>query len=484
MNIEAVRTAYPDMVIPNVGSYYSSHIARWKNIFENNPSWKTVKRGGLYKKGSRQMNRLNVAKVLCDCFSDLTFSEQCEITIDDAAYQEFIDKQLEDNGFWENMPETVSMGYALGGCTVKVYAENAKPRINYVHANHFLPIEWTGKQITSGAFTTVAHRNGNFYTLVEMQNKGRVEYKLFLSTTMDSLGSPCALSELYNFGDSADYKADCPMFAYFKPCTSNNVEYDTPLGMSIYANSIDTLKALDVAFDSFAREFILGKKRIIVPSSAIQTVVDTKTGELVRYFDADDEAFVALKADDADQMKVQDNTVELRVEEHVAAINALLNILCFQVGLSAGTLSFDAVQGLKTATEVISQDSKTARTIKSNKNLLTETIETVIHALIAVGVYLGLIPQKEYTVTIGWKDNVIIDDNTLIENNIKLVQAGLKSKLRAIMEVQKCDEATAQDELDRIAKEQAVTGLAVDDFLRGGEGDDKTGDDAAQSGAE
>lgn len=484
MNISAIKTAFPDMNIPGVENYYNEHIAIWKNVFENNPDWKKVKRSGLYKKGTRDINTLNVAKVLCDCFSDLTFSEQCEITLSNKKYQQYIDEQFEFNGFWDNMPELISVAYALGGCAVKVYAEDKLPRLNYVHANSFLPVEWTGKAVTSGAFTAVTQRDGKYYTLVEMQTKGKSEYKLFKSDTQSAFGTLCELSELYNFNDVTDYKTDVPMFAYFKPSVSNNAEYDTPLGMSIFANAMDTLKALDVAFDSFSREFILGKKRIIVPSAAIQTVVDTTTGDLVKYFDADDEAFVALKSENADSLKITDNTVELRIEEHVSAINALLNILCFQVGLSAGTLSFDAVQGMKTATEVISQDSKTARTIKSNKNLLTEAIETIVHALIAIGVWLEIIPEKKYTVTIGWKDNIVIDDNTLIDNNIKLVQAGLKSKIKAIMEIQKCDEATAQEELERIAKEQSVTGLSVDDFMNGGEDDDQTGDDEAQSGTE
>lgn len=203
-----------------------------------------------------------------------------------------------------------------------------------------------------------------------------------------------------------------------------------------------------------------------------------------RYFDADDEAFIALKTEENETLKITDNTTELRIEEHVSAINALLNILCFQIGLSAGSFSFDSVQGMKTATEVISQDSKTARTIKSNKNIITEMLEQLVNSLIALGMALDLIPVKEYAVTVGWQDNIIIDDNTLIDNNIKLTQAGLKSKLNAIMEVQKCDEETAQQELDRISKEQSVTGIDIDDFLNGGENNDKTGDDAAQSKSE
>lgn len=131
-----------------------------------------------------------------------------------------------------------------------------------------------------------------------------------------------------------------------------------------------------------------------------------------------------------------------------------------QTGLSAGTFSFDVQQGMKTATEIISQESKTARTVKNNKNLLTEMIETVVHALIQLGVMSGEISAREYSVTVGWNDNIIIDDNTLIDNNIKLVSAGLKSKIKAIMEVQKCDEATAREELERMSQESGGGDIA------------------------
>lgn len=219
------------------------------------------------------------------------------------------------------------------------------------------------------------------------------------------------------------------------------------------------MKALDVAFDSFSREFILGKKRIIVPSSCIRTVVDPETGNTKRYFDADDEAYVALKCDETQDLKITDNTVELRIEEHVSAINALLNILCFQTGLSAGTFSFDAAQGIKTATEVISAESKTARTVKANKNLVAELIEGLVKSIIALGIDLGQLPASDdYGILVTMPDSVIIDDNTKIDNNIKLVNAGLKSKRAAIMDIQNCDEATAEEELARIAKESQISG--------------------------
>ncbi len=481
--ITSCKKAFPDVNIPDIKRYYSEHINLWRDIFENNPPWRKVKRSGLYNKGFRRLKRLNTAKCLCDELSALTFSEQCNIALSDEKYQNYINKILEHNCFWDSLPEFITYAYALGGGCLKVYASNNKPCIDYIHADKFVPVEWTGKRITGGIFQSTICSNEYIYTICEKYGQTENCNKLFKSTSVEDIGYECEFSELFK-QPIANYNSDVKMFGYFKPCVANNAEYETPLGMSVYANAIDTLEALDIAFDSFSREFVLGKKRIIVPASAIQTVVDTESGKLVRYFDADDEVFTALSTEDGETQKIVDNTVVLRIEEHVAAINALLNILCFQVGLSAGTLSFDAVQGIKTATEVISQDSKTARTIKCNKNLLTETIEDVVHAVISLGVLLGDIPKADYKLTIGWQDNIIIDDNVLIDNNIKLVQAGLKSKLSAVMDVLKCDEETAQKELERISKEQSVSGLAVDDFLNGGEDSDETGDDAAQQGSE
>lgn len=434
--------------------YYSACIDKWQRIYRDDPEWRQTAKGGLFSRGKRQLLRLSMAKVLCDSLSALTFSEQCEIVLDSPEYQKYIDDTLTANGFWKQLPELLSKAYATGGAVLKCYLSDGKPRIDYITAERFVPTEWDGGGIRSGIISGTYVRGADYYHLLEYMRDGRSEFKLFKAASDAELGRECPLAEMFpELGERVEYEGGEPVFAYFRPFVSNNSEYDVPLGMSVYANCIDTLRALDTVFDSFQREFVLGKKRIIVPSSCVRMIIDPESGEPTHYFDADDEAFMALRHEDGENLKITDNTTELRIEQHVSAINAYLNILCMQTGLSAGTFSFDVQQGMKTATEIISQESKTARTVKNNKNLLTETMETVVHALIQLGVMSGELSQQEYNVTIGWNDNIITDDNTLIDNNIKLVSAGLKSKVKAIMEVQKCDEATAREELARILQE-------------------------------
>jgi len=469
--IADVEAAFPDISLPDLKIYYADIIGGCRNIFAGDPPWRSVKRSGLFKSGNRDMSMINSAKVLCDEFSALTFSEKTEVCISDPAVKKYVGHVLADNGFYENMPSFLAWAYALGGGVIKCYAADGRAVLDFLRADRFVPTEYDNRCITGGVFRSVTYRKKNYYTLFEKYSRGSVEYKLFRSGDINSLGTECSLSELYDsLPPFVDYETDIPMFAYFRPAVTNNLS-DGVLGLSVFANCTGTIKALDVAFDSFAREFILGKKRIIVPSSCIRTVVDAETGEEKKYFDADDEVYQALRCDEEQDLKVVDNTMEIRVSEHVDSINALLNILCFQTGLSAGHLSFDAAGGLKTATEVISENSKTFRTAKAHKNMLEEFLADTVRAVSAVGNYLGQCPllSEDAEVSVSFADNIVEDDNTIIDNNIKLVQAGLKSKLSAVMEIMKCDEAAAKKELEKIGEENAQ--VADDEAFDPSEGD-------------
>jgi A118 family predicted phage portal protein len=238
---------------------------------------------------------------------------------------------------------------------------------------------------------------------------------------------------------------------------------------------METLHALDICFDSFVREFRLGKKRIIVPARMIKTVVDPQTGVTRRFFDATDETYEALSTDDPDSLKIQDNSVELRVEEHVAAMNAFLNIFCLQVGLSSGTFSFDAKGGLKTATEVVSENSKTYKTVRNFQNMIRPAIKRLIDNIITLGalydmetesgVKIAALRERGYEINIAMDDGITQDRQTNINEGISLVGAGLMSKKTFLTDPkygQGLTDEAADAELERIASEQRMTSGLLD----------------------
>ena len=457
--INEAAAAFPDCRLPAAENYYRSVIAQCNDIYRGEPPWSYVKKSGLYGRGERRLASLNCAKVLCDSMAALTFSSQADIICSNAGQQAFVNRVLQDNGFWENMPAFFSKAYALGGGAVKVFLSGGRICLDYVSADCFIPLGSICGRIDEGIFRSRFCRNGKYYTLFEkhsMKNGHAECSRALFGSKNGTLGERIPVSSLFEgLEEQTEYEdIKTPMFGYFRPAGGNNLCGDTMLGLSCFANCTDTLKALDIAFDSLSREFILGRKRIIVPSSCIRTVIDPDTGKISRYFDTDDEVYQALKCDEEKDLKITDNTCELRITEHADAINALLDILCFQTGLSSGTLSFSSSAGLKTAAEIKSMETRTEMTMQQNRCLAAELIETVVRCIIRLGIVCGALPEEQADVRIVFSDRQTIDRGDIIEQNIKLVEAGLKSRLSAVMSVLDCSEAEAAEELEKIRKEK------------------------------
>jgi A118 family predicted phage portal protein len=462
-------------------------------------------------RAQRRMFYLNLSKAVCAELAGMVWTDQTDVTVTtdgftpteanpDDPLQKFVDKVLKKNNFQRKMLESVEQAAALGGEALKVWADfkrddngqaiqdSIRLKIGFCQADQFVPISWDNANVSEAVFISRQAKGGYYYTRLEFHKwDGETYvitnelyrsdmYRLGSQEPQDVLGVRIPLDTIFPMMDEETtiQGIEASLFSYFRTPCANNVDDNSPLGVSIYANAMETLHALDICFDSFVREFRLGKKRIIVPARMIKNVVDPLTGEQRRYFDATDETYEALSTDDPDSLKIQDNSVELRVEEHVAAMNALLNVFCLQVGLSAGTFSFDAKGGLKTATEVVSENSKTYKTVKNFQNMLRPAVEHLVRNIIDLGalydmdidgVKIAALRDRGYDVSIGMDDGITQDRQTNINEGITLVGAGLMSKKTFLTDPkygQNLTEEAADAELERIASEQSVNAFTID----------------------
>src|SRR5690625_322099 len=164
----------------------------------------------------------------------------------------------------------------------------------------------------------------------------------------------------------------------------------------------------------------------------IRTVYDEK-GRPQRYFDSSDEVYQGYPGD-MDETKIHDIKVELRVNEHIAAINAMLNLFAMQTGFSAGTFTFDG-ESMKTATEVVSEQSKTFKSKKSHEIIIEAALQELIGSIVDLGQLYGLVSAPDdYGVTVTFDDSIVEDSAAEETRQIQLVTNKLQSKKRAIME--------------------------------------------------
>lgn len=497
--------------VPAFNQFYYFGIFVWKWLYKGYyKAWHRVAAPTIADPyATRDMERMDVAKAISAEMAGLVWSEQCEVHVsqgdgEEQPLDEFVQKILKENNFWCKMQENIEQALALGGAAIKVWYEekhdsqgNVVPdsghiALGFCMADQFVPTAWNNAKVTDGVFISREAKDGYYYTRLEWHKWDGLTYwvsnELYRSDLVkgrdasepqDILGFRYPLESIYPYlNESTPMQGlEQSLFAYYRPAQANNIDDNSPLGVSIYANALSTLRALDTCYDSFMREFTLGKKRIIVPAQCIRTVRDPETDNIVRYFDANDEVYQALKTDTMEDLKIHDNSVELRVEEHVAAINAFLSVLCLQTGFSAGTFTFDKVQGIKTATEVISENSKTYKTIKGHQLQVKMAIDQIVKGIIEVASLYDLQWNGQSIRTLaarGWESKVVFDDSILqdrqtnINEGILLVGNGLMSKKYFLVNIRGMTEDEADRELKAIAEEKKVTGGALDVLEMGG----------------
>ena len=498
------RSVFDVAGVPPFQQFYDYGIFVWKLLWRGMyRPWHVIPAPTVAQPDAKRiMYRMNMAKALAAEMAGLVWGEECSVRVsmdgrestpeDPDPLNAFVQKVLVKNAFREKMQESIEEGLALGGSALKAWAEarhdadgeeipgSRRIMIGYAMADQFVPISWDNARITEAVFVSRIARGGYYYTRLEWHTWNGLTYviknELYRSDmqkgangdSQDILGIRYPLAEIYPYlEEETEIPVEESLFSYWRTPIANNLDDNSPLGMSVYGNSLETLHALDICFDSFVREFRLGKKRIIVPARAVRMVADPQSGKMCRYFDPYDETYEALASDSPDDLKITDNSVELRVEEHVGAINAFLSILCQQIGFSAGTFTFDQHTGLRTATEVVSENSKTYKTIRTVQNQLRPAIEHLVRNIVDVAVMYGMedegvriesLAAGGYHVSVTFDDGVTQDRQTNLNEGVTLVGAGLLSRYTFLTDPKYGQGLTpeeARTELERIKAENA-----------------------------
>lgn len=493
--------------VPAFREYYTLFIFVWQAIYKGfYRAWHEIDVHTIKdpKGKKRHLATMNAGKMACSQMARYVWNEQCAIHAsmrnapEDDPLDGFLQYVLKDNRFFTAFGDLLEKSFALGGGALKEWVEipkdengndigEGKVRIGYTMASQFVPTAWDNSRVNAGIFISREARDGYYYTVVEWHRLDGTTYRVTndlyrmpikeTEEPQNILGWWYPLNEMYPLlsPDTTIEDVQNAFFQYIRPFGANYADDNSPLGMSIYAPAMNTLHGIDIMFDSLQREFVLGKKRIIAPARAMKQVGGIG-GRMQRYFDADDEVWEALATDNPEDLKIVDNSVGLRVNEHITGINGDLAILCSQIGFDPGTLSFDASKGLKTATEVISENSKTFGTVKAHENIIRDSLRQMVDAIFELAVHYGLTWKGQtvesliaggYEVAVTFDDSIIEDKNAEINQGIALTGAGLMSKKRFLMDVLGMTEEDADKELTQIGEEQKVNAVTVDRLFGG-----------------
>lgn len=413
----------------------------------------------------REVLTMNMAKKVCEDMAKLLWTEKTQIKLknkkDTIKLWSILDNKV--NNFTTNFPIFIEQVCGLGNGALIEYKDNGITTIDYVTGDLFIPYKYTNSYIygliTVSRYSETEQVGSDekektyHYTHIayhEFENGiYKRKHELYKSENDNELGNEIDFNTVYpNIKKEDEIITDTPYFQVLKPNLGNNLDMSSPLGISIIANSIDRFKALDLKYDSFSREFVLGKKRILVDNTTLKAkAVPNSDGKIdyVQQFDANDEVYVAIEGMEKQPAKEIDFT--LRTKDHIDAINAELNWLSSNLGLGENYYKFDGIS-VKTATEVISENSKAFRT--RERHLIN--INDVVYDLVKAICHIEGLDASDIVITPD--DSIITDKNTEKTLALMEVQQGLKSKLSYLMKYEGLTEKQALEELEKINNEK------------------------------
>ena len=412
----------------------SSHIATWK-------SWYAGKVTGFHDyrvyngvtQVPRKRSSLQLGKTICEQLANLLFNEKCKITANREATQEFIMSVFDENNMYIKLNESQERKSAFGTVCYIPYFTRDGIRLNYITAENMVPLSWENGVINELCVHSKAQSEGKAYTFVQLftldGNKQYVVENILLRVSggryetvpLESVPGFENLEPIVLTGSPSR------PFVVDRLNVANNIDPDSPMGLAVFANAIDTMRFCDLIYDSYSNEFELGKKRVMVSSEA--TSIQMASGQVIPTFDSNDIVFYRLpeSATPANEKPyIHELTMNLRAAEHETALQQGLNVFSSQCGLGENYFRYNSA-GLSTATQVISENNTMFRTLKKHEIILEAVLVDLVRLIIEIGIRYSLAPglDNEAEITVTFDDSIIEDKNSEAQRRLQEVAAGI-----------------------------------------------------------
>lgn len=453
-----IRRALKDLGFDTVDSKFYSLIDVWRDWYKGNVEdfhsytvWNGIEELECHRYS------VGMGKKVCEDWANLLMNERVNITLEGEKEQEFIDTILSGNNWEVKANESQERKAAVGTVAYVPTMENmginpdtaeimdpGRIRINYVSAGNVYPLTWDNGIIRECAFISAKTVDDTEYTYIQLHrlNGGEYDIENHLYNTeevpLKSVRGFETIPPVIHTG------SDKPQFAIDRLNIANPDE-NNPMGVSAFANAIDQLKSVDITYDSYVNEFVLGKKRIVVQPEATKTI----DGRPV--FDKRETVYYVLPEDrGSDGSILQQVDMTLRTAEFNTGMQDMLNILSSKCGFGENHYKFN--QGsIATATQVVSENSTMFRTIKKHEILLEQAITELCRILLRMGnKYMGAGLDEDVEISIDFDDSIIEDKNQDFNRDVQLLDAGIMNDWEFRARWMNEDEATAKAALPKM----------------------------------
>ena len=414
---------------------------------------------------------LNIPKFLCEKMADLLFNEKVHIRLGNDKNTKILNDILDQNNFQLLMNRAIEKSFALGtGCILldidnilinsnSYNYDNSKIKISFVEAENIYPLSWDNGEIKELAIIRYEKiKTGEYKCIItlhllnELGNYVIRNYQFVTDLNRNIKGE----FDKDNYISEFDTRSNVKWFSIITPNIINNIDMYSPFGISIFANSIDVIKGIDIVYDSFVNEIKLGRKRLFTTKEVLR--FNAVTGQNEFNFDPNDIVFHVLGDgfSDGDGAKnyIQEINGALRITDHINALDSDLRILGAKTGFGTDYFTFDKKTiAPKTATEVISENNELFRTIKKHELMLEKVIKDIIYAIKYIGSLRNKFSLNTNNITIDFDDSIIENKAEEREQDRKDLAQDTLSRKDYIIKWYGVDELVAEEKIREIDRE-------------------------------
>ena len=376
---------------------------------------------------SRKLPTLKMASRTAEDWISALLSEDWQIDIQSAkgvkvtkATSAFVQGSNGEKGvlgttnFKTLLNDTLERTFALGTGAICLTLDNVgideagnivktdSTKIGFVTYNCFeiKPISWYNGIITECAF-------------ISEKMQGKDKYDILTIYTIDDYDKTYVITNRV-FKDGKEIEAQevgllpymrtnskLPYFFIFRTSKANTIDFNSPMGESVYSDALDVLYMIDLTYACIKQEVISGRRLVLFNKSLLTT---DDSGQVIAPDDALQSYFQFFSDEMSSDVKefVKEFHPELNTDKLNEELQLQLNILSSKVGL--GKNAYRLTENTEvTATEARLDNKSASKNIKRQSILLQQTLQNMIHTIIDIGVNIlgmGLDEDAKVSVTL------------------------------------------------------------------------------------
>ena len=383
------------------------HIRSWHEWMEASGSFYDYRdQDGFGRVYEVHRRSIHPAMRVCKEWGSLLLNDKTQVVCEDQACTDYLGSYFSSTNFMPMAQATVvrAFGMGTGAWALWVDVGTKTVKVRHYDARMVIPLTWDEEGVTECAFVTRVFYRGKAIDQLQMHLVGSLGTYRIDTVCFDSEGN-----QMEAEGVLPSYETGCsyPTFAIVKPAIDNTRVDMSPYGQSVFADAVDAIQAVDLAFDALINEVDVSKMRIFLSDVLFDKENDGK-GKRVSIPFGKQDCTVFRKVMSTEDM-VQEFAPALRTASQGEAFRIALQMLGDLCGFGISYFDFDNTGYVKTATEVSSDNAALMRNIARHEHVLNASLAGLSHALLCVERGFGKGLPEEGEIHTLFDDSIITD---------------------------------------------------------------------------